>query len=630
MIRYLFLFTIGPVQSFISQARKTRDLYAGSQILNDLVYKGIQTFKDIFPTGKIIFPYTTNDTVNKDSLPNRFIAKVSADMSELNTKGKHIESSVRARWEEIVKESLQESREKVEWTNAIEAQISSLLDIHWVFQEIHDQSSFPYSEAYEKIERMGGAIKNIRQFTQYQYDGYGEQGRKCAIDGINNVLFYKKKSKADTIPNNAQEVHSFMFNPGEGLSAVSFTKRFYRRNAIDIDKFPSTSEIALLEDFKQLPDGFRKCYENIFSHGNDVLKSCQEIVKNGWQKEVTAIGIGNEQDWNNQFDAHYYFEENLNSKNIPNPSQLKLIKQLQATVKPYLKTRYYAVILFDGDHMGKWLSGENIRDQANLEVFHKYLSESLGAFAKYAKDYLDIKNGNGKTVYAGGDDFLGFVNIHNLFSVMSHLREKFYELVNQKLTEYKKTGKDLTFSAGIVIAHYKAPFSEILKKAREVEKAAKKQGDRNAFGITIMKHSGEIQQAVYKWDSDKNSASGSSNWEALQCIYNELENNEGHFSNKFIQSLSTEITRLSGVSMSNFFSSSIGSRLQEKIIPIEIKRLIARSWKDQENEDENIVLQLTKNTIQLWDKAFYLEENSPQNFIHALHIADFMTRKTNQ
>ena len=28
--QYLFLFTIGPVQSFIAQARKTRDLYAGS------------------------------------------------------------------------------------------------------------------------------------------------------------------------------------------------------------------------------------------------------------------------------------------------------------------------------------------------------------------------------------------------------------------------------------------------------------------------------------------------------------------------------------------------------------------------------------------------------------------------
>jgi CRISPR-associated protein Cmr2 len=627
MTNHLFLFTIGPVQSFIAQARKTRDLYSGSQILNDLVWMGIQTFQDVFPDGEIIFPFTKR-VINKDSLPNRFIAKVSADISELDTKGKDIQSAVRARWIGIAKESLRESMENVEWTNAVEAQISGLLDIHWVFQEIDDRSSLPYAAAYEKIERMGGAIKNIRQFTQYQYNGYGEIGRKCSVDGINNLLFYKKKSKEDKIPNNAQEVYSFMLNPGEGLSAVSFTKRFYKQN--DIDKFPSTSEVALLEDFKNIPDGLRECYKNLFSQSNsDIIKACQDIIKNGWQDKIRLVNPM-VKDWNNQFDAHYYFKENLNIRNIPNEEQLELLKQLHGSIEPYLKTRYYAVILFDGDYMGKWLSGENIRDRANLEVFHKNLSESLGAFAKYAKDYLDLKNGNGKTVYAGGDDFLGFVNIHHLFPVMRHLREKFYELVNQPLIEYKKTGEDLTFSAGIVIAHYKTPFSEVLKKAREVEKAAKRQGDRNAFGIAVMKHSGEIQQAVYKWDGDENSASGCSNWGALEHIYNELSNDGGHFSNKFIQSLTSEITGLSGVSMADFFSSRNGRRLQEKIIPVEIKRLIGKSLKEQENKDENIIDQVTKSATQLWDKAFCLDENSPQNFIHTLHIADFMTRKTNQ
>ena len=636
MTNHLFLFTIGPVQSFIAQARKTRDLYAGSHILNDLVCIGIETLQKVFTNKEIIFP-STKKGINKDSLPNRFIAKVSADTSELNTKGKDIESAVRARWIGIAKESLRESMENVEWTNAVEEQISGLLDVHWVFQEIDDRSSLPYAEAYEKIERMGGAIKNIRQFTQYQYNGYGEIGRKCSVDGINNVLFYKKKSKEDKIPNNAQEVHSFMLNPGEGLSAVSFTKRFYGWNVID--KFPSTSEVALLEDFKKLPEGFRKCYENLFSQGKDIVKTCQEIVKKGWVKEITAIGIDDELDWNNklpwnnQFDAHYYFEDNLNAKNIPNTSQLKLLKQLQNLVKLDLKTRYYAVVLFDGDHMGKWLSGEYIRDQAKLEVFHKALSESLGAFAKYAKDYLAIKNDkndNGKTVYAGGDDFLGFVNIHHLFPVMRHLREQFDELVNQPLIEYKKTGEDLTFSAGIVIAHYKTPFSEVLKKAREVEKAAKKQGDRNAFGIAVMKHSGEIQQAVYKWDRDEKSPYGCSNWDALERIYIEIDSDTGNFSNTFIQNLSIEIAELSGVSMASFSNDRNGRKLQDEVIPCEIRRLVSRSWKVQGQRDNESINQVIECVKKLWEGNHKTGESLPQNFIHSLHIADFMTRKTNQ
>jgi CRISPR-associated protein Cmr2 len=41
-MRNLLLFTIGPVQSFISQARKTQDLYAGSKLLSVLIGEAIK------------------------------------------------------------------------------------------------------------------------------------------------------------------------------------------------------------------------------------------------------------------------------------------------------------------------------------------------------------------------------------------------------------------------------------------------------------------------------------------------------------------------------------------------------------------------------------------------------------
>ena len=43
--QYLFLFTIGPVQGFIAQARKTRDLYAGSAILGEIISAAIDQTK---------------------------------------------------------------------------------------------------------------------------------------------------------------------------------------------------------------------------------------------------------------------------------------------------------------------------------------------------------------------------------------------------------------------------------------------------------------------------------------------------------------------------------------------------------------------------------------------------------
>ncbi len=55
MTTHLFLFTIGPVQAFIAQARRTQDLYIGSRMLSALAAAGVRAatnsagFQAIFP-----------------------------------------------------------------------------------------------------------------------------------------------------------------------------------------------------------------------------------------------------------------------------------------------------------------------------------------------------------------------------------------------------------------------------------------------------------------------------------------------------------------------------------------------------------------------------------------------------
>ena len=68
MNQYMFLFTISPVQSFISQARKAQDLYAGSRLLSDLIDVTTKALPDktelIYPDKKL------------SSKPNRFICVI--------------------------------------------------------------------------------------------------------------------------------------------------------------------------------------------------------------------------------------------------------------------------------------------------------------------------------------------------------------------------------------------------------------------------------------------------------------------------------------------------------------------------------------------------------------------------
>ena len=99
MSNHLFLFTIGPVQSFIAQARKTQDLYAGSKLLSDLIGYGLCEVSKIKNT-EIIFPNFDTTEFKQDcqdsqkikdrSFPNRFIAKVSIE-GNANEFGKSIE-----------------------------------------------------------------------------------------------------------------------------------------------------------------------------------------------------------------------------------------------------------------------------------------------------------------------------------------------------------------------------------------------------------------------------------------------------------------------------------------------------------------------------------------------------------
>src|SRR5205823_2736084 len=78
MTQYMLMFSLGPVQTFIAQARKTRDLWLGSYLLSKLMEAamvGIDKLANeiVFPTKRTI---KDEDTGRDDipDLPNKYIA----------------------------------------------------------------------------------------------------------------------------------------------------------------------------------------------------------------------------------------------------------------------------------------------------------------------------------------------------------------------------------------------------------------------------------------------------------------------------------------------------------------------------------------------------------------------------
>ena len=281
--------------------------------------------------------------------------------------------------------------------------------------------------------------------------------------------------------------------------------------------------------------------------------------------------------------------------------------------------------MLDGDSMGRWLSGEFLEKKTELKAFHKKLTKELGTYAECVDGEKSengiIKEPKGKLVYAGGDDVLAFVNLNHLLPVMKELRTNFpvFEEFGFGIKDNKKSSA----SAGIAIAHYKTPLSEVLKWARKMEKEAKSiDDDKDAFAIAVLKRSGEIRKAVFKWQYGTSAVI-----EILENLIMSLKQDEHtkqrNFSNTFIKTLGVEFRRL---------MNEKGKYENNLLIKTEMKRLIGRSCMMMRRPDETKeeFLQRKKRAIDdLTEKLDRLHTNSKSldNFLSALDIADFIERE---
>lgn len=587
---YLFLFHIGPVQSFIAQARKTRDLKTGSDIISTLVKSAI----DSLPAedAHVVYPFVD---ANAKSLPNKFLAEIKTDNpGEI---GQKTESVVRSKFSDIAKEAivnmkLDDASKGHDFDCTFWQQIEQHLEIYWVFEEILDND---YRLAHNNVTDLLAAIKNTRYFGQLPDN---ENNRKCSVSGGRDALVfqddqvYQNKTDVPTFVNKQKtaltSVSDIQLSKGEGLCAVVAVKRFYVMKGFD-----STADIAAMS-FKE------------------AIKEKCEIEYDQFLLSCRFIDEG--QLWYSANHTEKYLKQNGFSdaaERLPKIreaySTLMQAAQKNKIAKP---TPYYAFLNFDADYMGKIWGGHSdfVAPEANLKNFQVLLARHLHQYAKAAQNYLDdSKYFRGKTVYAGGDDFSGFLNLAKMFDTVDEMRKVFKKMVSDS-EELKEAGliAPITFSAGVVVAHYKTPLSEVVNTCRKAQKVAKDDSGRDAFCITVLKRSGEIHQTSAQWGE------GNAFWKHLQYIKDELA--EEHFSNTFITSLTREFMGLIGEQNS-------WSNIRYLVDP-EAKRLIQRAVNKQKKPIPS-VSDMHSAVIALQAA----KPPKPDNFLHALQIADFINRQ---
>ena len=617
--KYLFLFTIGPVQSFIYQARKTQDLFAGSQLLCELVREATQELRSKCPNVEFVFPHADVVTKTNASIPNRFLAVIDVDARQL---GEHLEEHIRDKYKKLAYKTL-ESCFPDQSVTGFDKQIDDFLDIYWA-AVAYEENKDSYEKKYTQIENLLGATKNTRYFNQLK-----ETGRKSSLSGERNALFYHFNStdkfrhrylqgfykdnvyatdikNLDVLDWSKVREDKQLISIGEGLCAIDFVKRCWKPDPTKKRiSFPSVVDICVNTVIQKM---HTDSYKNVFLDKTDIKT----------------------------FESHFYFEENINAKymrkNYEKDIDEKTIKELRQWRNECIKEKlpkdeklpkYYATLSFDGDKMGKWMSGDFLGKgkENNLKNFQNLFSLLLSDFAVTARKIIE---GRGKTVYAGGDDFLGFVSLKYLFKVLRELREAFDTTINSVLQSPKNQQKygiteDFTFSAGIVIAQYKHPLGDVLQWAKKMEKKAKSEqgGNRNAYAIAVLKKSGEINETIYKWEKNNE-------WTTEK--FDEItEFLKGKFSNKFVFEFRDMLERI--CDLKNKTKNEIA--MFDGIGRTELTRLIKRRSKSNQQPTKEEVKTLTDTILKLYqpDNDQPYQADTIENFLEALDTCAFIQSK---
>ncbi|HET9227771.1 MAG TPA: type III-B CRISPR-associated protein Cas10/Cmr2 [Thermoanaerobaculia bacterium] len=170
----LLTFGIGPVHSFIHQARRVADLWAGSYLLSHLTRQAI-SIPHRRSDCEMVFPHIPTENI-PDGLPNRLVCRVPA--AEAEAIARAMRDEILKHWEMFVGMTLRHLEELAP-SDAVRLQTGRVFEISW--------SWVPEREGYARA-----ALEGARQFAESRrfrlFPPSEELGEKCAICGERTAL----------------------------------------------------------------------------------------------------------------------------------------------------------------------------------------------------------------------------------------------------------------------------------------------------------------------------------------------------------------------------------------------------------------------------------------------------------
>jgi len=484
-IQYLH-FTLGPVQGFVSQARRTRDFWAGSFLLSWLTAHAMKAVQDA--DGVIVMPSTTGDKLlgrvkqslgkgpTIGSLPNNFIASVDA-----NFDGNVAVNAVQNAWKDLANAVWKNDKfEEVGVNKDLwDAQITGFWDMAWVMSDSDDAGVLAQRKnwrSYMPPESLGDKCTMM-----------GEWQDLSGVDRPNpkvQAKFWKKINHDKGLD----------LRDNERLCAIAYVKRRFVHAWQGVaghqgwalpTSVPSTSYMAAVHWLEKLmqanPDSqatFTYAKKAISGERLTRIRCITDVLKDNDADHLKALA---DVDGRSLFDTEIESDAALRDAKR---TMLKSVSNFDALLSPF-----YAILMMDGDSLGK-----TKKALADAGKSPDALSKALAAFTTKVPGV--VKANNGFLIYAGGDDVLALLPLEDALPCAASCRKVYQEV-------FREIAPDITatISAAIEYAHMKLPLTMILKDAHKLlDEVAKDATGRDAVACRIWKPGGLQQTWAMPWD----------------------------------------------------------------------------------------------------------------------------------
>lgn len=482
---HLLAISIGPVQDFIAAARRTRDLWFGSDLLSSLSKAAARELSDA-PGVKLIFPAPNTkadlDDQSNLNVANILFAEVKAGCVRIPQELAHAAKlAVQKRWKEFAESVYQPLKDDVDgalW----KMQVDDVIEFYASWTEFTEVT---YQQKRHRVMRLLAGRKNLRDFKP----AAGKQGvPKSSLDGaresvLKRGLTPKQKRKLNLSVN------------GEELDAVGLTKR----HAGGMKTYPSVARLAA-DPWLRRAQQEQELFGSLLSHA-------QSLVRNG-----IVSGISNYSQFSEfPVDGTAIFTSRYPSIAEEAGCYIEELEPLGKAVKGLADIigqpfPYLVLLQADGDRMGSAISTLQSSDE------HRQFSRTLSTFAQRAHKIVQ-ENHHGACIYTGGDDVLALLPLDKALAAARELRETFCSL----LKEFTSEGGPPTLSVGLAIGHFMEPLEDLRSYALEAEKAAKKPnektnpdkdsrfGERNGLAIAVHSRGGSPFIVREQWAAEEDS-----------------------------------------------------------------------------------------------------------------------------